>query len=186
MRVGLWARWVAMHGVPRAFFAVQSRRGDPLARLLGNQARGDDRYPLMEEIRARGPVVRTPFVWASVDHAVCREILRDNPFGVTAPTEMELPRPLRALISKTDPGVANPVEPPAMVIVNPPDHTRYRQLVAQSFTPRAIDTLGARVAEVTAELIDDLARMPNPDLIADFAAKLPVSIIAEVLDLPAD
>ena len=175
-----------MHGVPRAFFAVQSRRGDPLARLLGNQARGDDRYPLMEEIRARGPVVRTPFVWASVDHAVCREILRDKRFGVTAPTEMELPRPLRALISKTDPGVPNPVEPPAMVIVDPPDHTRYRQLVAQSFTPRAIDTLNTQVAEVTRELIDSIADTPHPDLIADFATQLPVAIIAEILDLPAD
>jgi cytochrome P450 len=186
MRVGLWARWVAMHGVPRAFLAVQARRGDPLARLLANHGCGGDPYPLMEEIRARGPLVRTPFVWASVDHRVCREILRDKRFGVTAQTEMELPRPLRALISRTDPGVPNPVEPPAMVVVDPPDHTRYRQLVAQGFTPRAIDTLGTRVAEVTRDLIDRIAATPHPDLIVDFAAQLPVGIIAEILDLPAD
>ncbi len=130
--------------------------------------------------------MRTRFVWAAVDHGVCREVLRDKRFGVTAPSDMELPRPLRALLERTDPGVANPVEPPAMVIVNPPDHTRYRQVVAQSFTPRATDKLGARVAEVTAELIDDLAGRPNPDLIADFAMRLPVAIIAEILDLPAD
>jgi cytochrome P450 len=99
---------------------------------------------------------------------------------------MELPRPLRALISRTDPRVANPVEPPAMVIVDPPDHTRYRQLVAQSFTPRAIDTLSTRVTEVTGQLIDRLASNPHPDLIADFAAQLPVAIIGEILDLPAD
>jgi cytochrome P450 len=186
MRVGLWARWGAMHGAPRAYFAVQARRGDPLARLLRVGVSGDDRYSLMEEIRLRGPVARSPFVWASVDHAVCREVLRDKRFGVTTPSEMELPRPLRALISKTDPGVANPVEPPAMVVVNPPDHTRYRQLVAQSFTPRAIDTLGNRVAEVTMDLIERIAAMPHPDLIADFATQLPVAIIAEILGLPAD
>ncbi len=186
MRAGLWARWGAMHGVPRAYFAVQAWRGDPLARLLRTGVSGDDRYSLMEEIRARGPVVRSPFVWASVDHAVCREVLRDKRFGVTAPSEMELPRPLRALISKTDPRVANPVEPPAMVVVNAPDHTRYRQLVAQSFTPRAIDTLDTRVAEVTMDLIERIAAMPHPDLIADFATQLPVAIIAEILGLPAD
>jgi cytochrome P450 len=186
MRVGLWARWVAMHGVPRAFLAVQARRGDPLGRLLANHGRSADPYPLMEEIRAHGPIVRAPFVWASVDHGVCREILRDKRFGVTDPTEMELPRLLRALISRTDPGVANPVEPPAMVVVDPPDHTRYRQLVAQSFTPRAIDTLSTRVIEVTRELIDSIAGIPHPDLIADFAAQLPVAIIAEILDLPVD
>jgi cytochrome P450 len=140
----------------------------------------------MEEVRAHGPLMHTRFVWASVDHGVCREVLRDKRFGVTAPSDMDLPRPLPALLKRTDPGVANPVEPPAMVIVNPPDHTRYRQLVAQSFTPRATDTLGTRVAEVTAELIDELAGTPNPDLIADFAARLPVAIIAEILDLPAD
>jgi cytochrome P450 len=186
MGVGLWARWVAMHGVPRAYMAVHARRGDPLALLIANHGRDDDPHPLMEQIRVHGPLMRTRFVWASVDHGVCREVLRDKRFGVTAPSDMELPRPLRALLKRTDPGVANPVEPPAMVIVNPPDHTRYRQLVAQSFTPRATDTLGARVAEVTAELIDELASTPNPDLIADYAARLPVAIIAEILDLPAD
>jgi cytochrome P450 len=186
MGIRLWTRWAAMHGVPRAFLAVQARRGNPLARLIANHGRGDDPYPLLEEIGARGALVRTPFAWASVDHGVCREILRDKRFGVTAPTDMELPRPLRALISRTDPGVPNPVEPPAMVVADPPDHTRYRQLVAQSFTPRAIETLSTRVAEVTRELIDSIAATPHPDLIADFAAQLPVAIIAEILDLPAD
>ena len=175
-----------MHGVPRAYMAVHARRGDPLARLIANHGRDGDPYPMMEQIRAHGPLMRTRFVWASVDHGVCKEVLRDKRFGVTAPSDMDLPRPLRALLRRTDPGVANPVEPPAMVIVNPPDHTRYRQLVAQNFTPRATDRLGTRVAEVTAELIDELASTPNPDLIADFAARLPVAIIAEILDLPAD
>jgi cytochrome P450 len=70
--------------------------------------------------------------------------------------------------------------------VNPPDHTRYRHLVAQSFTPRAIDRLDARVTEVTMDLIERIAATPNPDLIADFATQLPVAIIAEILGLPAD
>lgn len=186
MQVGLRARWAAMHGVPRAYFAVQARRGDPLARLLRTGTSGEDRYALMEEIRSRGPVVRSPFVWASVDHAACRQILRDKRFGVTPPTDMELPGPLKALIAKTDPGVANPVEPPAMVIVNPPDHTRYRHLVAQSFTPRAIESLETRVVEVTMDLIERIAATPQPDLIADFAMQLPVAIIAEILGLPVD
>ena len=143
-----------MHGVPRAFLAVQARRGDPLARLLASHGHSEDPYPLMEEVRARGPLVRAPFVLVTVDHQICRDVLRDKRFGVVAPSDMDLPRPLRRLIAKTDPEVANPVEPPAMVIVDPPDHTRYRQLVAQSFTPRAIDTLSTRVTEVTGDLLD--------------------------------
>ena len=179
-----------MHGVPRAFMVIRARQGDPLARLIANHGRSTgpsrDPYPLMEEIRNRGPLVRTPFTWVSVDHSVCRDIMRDKRFGVTPPTQMDLPRPLRALISRTDPGVPNPVEPPAMVIVDPPDHTRYRQLVARSFTPRAIDKLSTRVTEVTEQLIDRITSTPHPDLIADFAVQLPVAIIADILDLPED
>src|SRR5882757_7062124 len=55
MGLGLWSRWVAMHGVPRAFMAVQARRGDPLARVIANHGRGQDPYPLMEALRAQGP-----------------------------------------------------------------------------------------------------------------------------------
>jgi cytochrome P450 len=185
--VGLWARWAAMHGVPRAFMKVQGWRGDPLARVIASHGRASDPYPAMEQIRPRGPLVRTPFTWVSVDHGVCRDVLRDKRFGVTAPSSMDLPRPLQRLIARTDdPTVANPVEPPAMVVVDPPEHTRYRQLVAQSFTPRAIDRLTTRVTEVTDELIERLASTPNPDLIADFASQLPVAVIGEILDLPRD
>jgi cytochrome P450 len=186
MGVRLFTRWLAIHGVPRAYMKMQARRGDPLARLIASHGRGTDPYPVMEEIRAGGPLAHTRFTWVTVDHGVCREVLRDKRFGVTAPSAMNLPRPLKALITRTDPVVANPVEPPAMVIVDPPDHTRYRQLVAQSFTPRAIERLDTRVAEVTRDLIDQLARLPHPDLIADFAQRLPVAIIAEILDLPDD
>jgi cytochrome P450 len=186
MRMGLWSRWLALNGVPRAFLAAQARRGDPMAKVLANHGRGADPYPLLEQIRATGPLVRTRFTWVTVDHGLCREVLRDRRFGVTDPTQMELPAPLRALIARTDPGVANPVEPPAMVVVDPPHHTRYRQSVSQSFTPRAIDRLGDRVVEVTTELIAGLGDRPQPDLIADFATRLPVEIIAEILDLPAE
>jgi cytochrome P450 len=186
MEIKLWMRWVAQHAVPKLFMGIQARRGNPLAQLIVGHGRGVDPYPLMEEVRAQGPLVRSPFVWATADHAVCREILRDKRFGVTPPTGMDLPRPLRALLARTDPGVANPVEPPAMVIVDPPDHTRYRQLVAQSFTPRAIDTLGQRVAEVTAELVEKLSVAAQPDLIGDYAAAIPVAMIADVLGLPAE
>ena len=186
MQIGLWSRWLALHGFPRAFLGIQARLGDPMAALLANHGRTADPYPLMEEIRQQGALVRKRYTWVSVDHGVCREILRDKRFGVTDPTAMELPWPLPGLIARTDPGVANPVEPPAMVVVDPPDHTRYRQLVAQSFTPRAIERLDSRVVQMTEELIERLTHSAQPDLIGDFAAQLPITIIADMLDLPAD
>lgn len=183
MSIGLWTRWTALHAVPKAFMSFQGRVGNPMGALISSHGKGIDPYPLMEQIRRRGPLVKTPFVWVTADHEVARKILRDKRFGVTPPTGMGMPKPVQWLLNRTDPEVANPVEPPAMVIVDPPAHTQYRQLVAQSFTPRAIDKLDTRVAEVTAELVDRLADVPQPDLIADFAAALPVAMIAEILGL---
>jgi cytochrome P450 len=184
MAIGLWARWAAMHGIPRAVMKIRSHLDDPLATLLAGHGRGIDPYPIYDDIRARGPLVRTKFAWVTADHAVCREVLRDKRFGVVPPADLKLPAPLRALINRSDPGVPNPIEPPAMVIVDPPEHTRYRQLVAHSFTPRAINTLQDRVTELTESLIARLADLPEPDLIADFAAPLPETIIADILDIP--
>jgi cytochrome P450 len=186
MQVATWTRWLAMHGVPRAFLSVQAHRGDPLARILRGADRWGDPYPLSEQIRQQGRLVRTPFVAVTTDHEVCRIILRDNRFKASFPANMDLPGPLRSLISRTDLGLPNPVEPPAMVVVDPPDHTRYRRLVAQSFTPRAIDSLATRVAEATTQLLDGLDSTPEPDLLHDFAAQLPVAVIAEILGLPVD
>lgn len=186
MSIGLWTRWMALHAVPKAFMSFQGRTGNPMGALISSHGKGIDPYPLMEQIRRRGPLVKTPFVWVTVDHEFAREVLRDKRFGVTSPTGMGMPKPVQRLLDRTDPKVANPVEPPAMVIVDPPAHTQYRQLVAQSFTPRAIDKLDTRVAEVTTELVDRLADMPQPDLIADFAAVLPVAMIADILGLSGE
>ncbi len=143
-------------------------------------------YRLVEDIRQQGRLVRRPFVWVSADHEICRMVLRDDRFGVTNIVNAPLPQPVPALLDRTDPGLPNPVERPAIMMSNPPDHTRYRRLFAQSFTPRAIDRLGARVEEITGELLDGLGRNPRPDLVADFAAELPVAVITEILGLPVD
>ena len=186
VRTSIWARWMARYGAPRAFLAVQARRGQPLARFLLGRASGDEMYRLVEDIRTQGRLVQRPFVWVSADHEICRTVLRDDAFGVTNIVNAPLPQPFPALLDRTDPGLPNPVERPAMVMTNPPDHTRYRRLFAQSFTPRAIDGLSARVEEITAELLDGLARKPQPDLVAEFATELPVAVIAEILGLPID
>lgn len=181
-----WVRWVLMHGVPRAFLAVQARRGKPLARLLVGPQRGGDPDTLIEQIRARGRLTRTPFASVTADHELCRTILRDDRFGVTTPTNMGLPKPINWLIRHTDSQLPNPAEPPSMLQVDPPDHTRFRRPVAHAFTPRAIETLRTRIIEVTNGLLDRLESTPHPDLIADFAAPLPAEIIAEVLGVPEE
>lgn len=184
MRPGLWLRWALMQGLPRALLAVQARRGEPMARLLIGPLRGGDPEPLTEQIRARGRLTRTPFASVTADHELCRTILRDDRFGATNPANMNLPKTVRWMIDRTDPRLPNPAEPPSMLAVDPPDHTRYRRAVVRAFTPRAIDTLRARIVEITRELLDGVEKAEHPDLIADFAGPLPALIIAEILGIP--
>ncbi len=180
-----WARWAALHGVPRASLTIQARRGQPLARLLLGRTDRWERLQLFEQLRSVGPLVRTPMVWVTADHEACRTILRDTRFGAGGPSETGLPGPLQALARRTDPALPNPVEAPSMLMVDPPDHTRFRRLVARSFTPRSIGTLENRINALTAELLDDLQTRRDVDLIADYAAQLPAAIITEMLGLPA-
>jgi cytochrome P450 len=184
MEAGVWVRWTALHGAPRAFLMVQARRGEPLAQFLLGRARGGEMYRLTEQIRHEGRLVRKPFLRVSADHEICRTVLRDDRFGFGNPLNTGLPQPFAALFSRTDLALPNPVEPPSMLLVDPPYHTRYRSLVAQSFTPRAIAKLTDRVVELTTELLDDFDAARQLDLVADFAAQLAVAVIAEILGLP--
>jgi cytochrome P450 len=68
---------------------------------------------------------------------------------------------------------------------DPPDHTRLRKLVNKAFTPRAIDRLRPRLAQVADELLDQMAGREAVDLLPSFAVPLPVTAISELLGIPA-
>lgn len=73
----------------------------------------------------------------------------------------------------------------SMLFVDPPDHTRLRRLVSKGFTPRAIAALESRIGEIADELLVGLRGRDEIDLIADYAFPLPVTVIAELLGVPA-
>ncbi|MFJ9369731.1 cytochrome P450 [Nocardia sp. NPDC101769] len=181
-----WTRWLLMHGFLRTYLRWSARRGEP----LGNLALYPDGLlgssPYIEEIRRRGRITRISGVYITADYEICRLILRDRRFGVVSPNHPALPKPIRWMLAKTDPGLPNLGEPPSMLVTDPPDHTRYRRVVGHAFGPKAIATLEERVAEVADDLIDRLESNPRPDLIGDFSAQMPVTIIAEILGLPPD
>ncbi|MFD9944678.1 cytochrome P450 [Nonomuraea sp. NPDC059023] len=70
----------------------------------------------------------------------------------------------------------------SMINCDPPDHTRLRRLAAKAFSPKAIDALRPRIAEITESLLDGLARDGGVvDLMARFAGPLPITVICEIL-----
>lgn len=69
----------------------------------------------------------------------------------------------------------------SMVMKDPPDHRRLRNLVQKAFTPARVEALSGRVEQIAEELLDAVARKPTVDLIADLALPLPLTVISEML-----
>ncbi|WP_422615735.1 cytochrome P450 [Nocardia jejuensis] len=178
-----WVRWMVEHGATRAGLRLQARRGDAFAQLFGSKAALDDPYPYIERLRAQGQLVRTPLSIGTVDYELSRSVLRDNRFGIFGPDGFEMPDWLRTQTKKAE-MPPNPVEPPSMLMTDQPEHTRLRKSVSAAFTPRAIGRLRDRVEAVTGELIEALPSDGSADLIADYAARIPIAIIAEMLGFP--
>ncbi len=172
-----------MHGVPIVALRRSAKRGDLQAQLIFTNRAGGDTFALLEKIRASGPLYKSTIGFLSVDHAAVKEVLVSDAFRSGFPTS-EGPLGRVAKWSRT--GMFHPVEPPSLLVTEPPDHTRYRKLVTGVFTRRAVEKLRERTETIASDLLDDMsARGGSPvDLVADYCALLPVTVIAEILGVP--
>jgi cytochrome P450 len=78
----------------------------------------------------------------------------------------------------------NPV-PPLIIMMDPPEHRRMRNLVNKVFTPRAVE----RQRQLVVEQIDRFLAAVNPDefdVVQDFSALFPVEVITRMLGVPAE
>jgi cytochrome P450 len=179
------ARWSVRHGLPAAYLARSARRGDLIGRLLRDPAVRDQPYELYEQLRARGPLSAGSLGWVTTSHALAQEVLRSDRFGVGW-DRSGAPRLIRWALEFGDELDATGVaEPPSMLVVDPPDHTRYRRLVSRAFTPRATAASEPAIQRTADALLDDLeSRGGTVDLVDTFAAQLPVLVIADLLGVP--
>lgn len=69
---------------------------------------------------------------------------------------------------------------------DPPDHARFRRLVARAFTPRKMAELRPFVESVADGLIDDWDDPSSVEFVEQFSLLLPVQVIAHVLNIPAE
>jgi cytochrome P450 len=163
---------------------VAARRGDLQGRLI-LASRGGDPFPLFEEVRALGPLYRGRFAYLATSVPVVREVLGSNDFR-TGFDRTAIKGPIgKAFLWSTDDEQLGPLEPPSLLVTEPPDHTRYRKLVTRVFSVRAVENLRSRTEEIASDLLDRLAAHDRVDLVAQYCAQLPVTVIAEILGVPA-
>ena len=65
------------------------------------------------------------------------------------------------------------------------DHRRLRRLVSKAFTPRMIERLRPRIQEIADDLLDPVVAAGEMELVSTFAFPLPITVIAELLGVPA-
>jgi cholest-4-en-3-one 26-monooxygenase len=73
-----------------------------------------------------------------------------------------------------------------MLNMDPPQHVKYRRLVAHNFTPRMIERLEPHIRELAREIVDGIAERGQCDFIHDVAAQLPMKTIMEIVGVPEE
>lgn len=145
----------------------------------------DQPYEILKAVRERAPVLHDDQFnrWYLTRFDDVRQILRDK--DMSADPRKANPNSFVARIAAMG-GTLNSSAPQSMLFMDDPDHRRLRGLVNKAFTLKAVEALRPRVREIAEGLltkIDD----GEFDLMASFAAVLPVIVIAEMLGIdPAD
>ncbi len=136
----------------------------------------EDPYPLYAQLRAEAPVYRNEELdfWALARHADVLAAFKDvkrfsSRFGVSI-----------------DPAAYGPHARigTSFLAMDPPEHTRMRAIVSRSFTPRRVKEMAPRIREIAIARLEPLVGSGSFDAIAEYAGRLPMDVISEMLGVP--
>jgi len=147
-------------------------RGDLFSRLIYPGDRTDP-YEIYEQMRAIGPMLPTRLGnYTTTSYPISHEVLRSRNFGVTPIDGEDIAH--------------NDLLDLSLLQLNPPDHTRLRRLAAPAFTPRRMDGYRVLVESAISRLLDSAANEGEFDVMAGYAAPLPITVMTNLLGLPND
>ncbi|PZS33327.1 MAG: hypothetical protein DLM59_06600, partial [Pseudonocardiales bacterium] len=135
-----------------------------------------DPYPVFDELRRAGrPLWHDGLqMWLAFSHADADAVLRQRKAG----------RVFRDREPLADFAAFNRLHRDSILDSEPPRHTRLRRLVQQAFARGHVERLRAPIQRIADALLDRIAGRTEFDLLADFAAPLPVEVVAELLGVP--
>lgn len=113
-----------------------------------------------------GEAMRTQ--WLVTGYAEVRELLA-SPSTTNSSTAWGLP----------------PAPPGMLALLDPPDHTRIRRMLTQSFTVKRLEALRPQILDIVSGALDALEKAgPGVDLMHTFALPVPSLVICELLGVP--
>src|ERR1700681_348798 len=160
---------------------VQTANSAPLFNPLAPEFIRDP-YPHYERLRTTDPMHLTPLgMFVASRHAEASLVIRDKRFGknyVERTTRRYGPKIMEEPVFRS--------MSHWMLQQDPPDHTRLRGLVVKAFTARRVEDMRPRIQAIVDQTLDRVAPHSHMDLIADFAFRLPVTVICEMLGIPQE
>ena len=151
---------------------------DPVRYNPYDYAVHEDPYPFYARLRAEAPLYRNDELefWALSRHADVAAAFRDSTRfssaeGVSLDKAASGPHAHKTM---------------SFLAMDPPRHTRMRALVARGFTPRRVVDLEPRIREIAVEYLDAARDIDDFDIIRDFAGRLPMDVISEMMGVPVE
>ncbi|AFU01242.1 cytochrome P450 [Nocardia brasiliensis] len=149
-----------------------------IAHLFGPDGRADP-YTPARVLREAGRLHRTPLGHHLLTHYDdCVAVL-----STTAWSHAEEAAMMHPTVSPED---APEELPTSFLWMEPPDHTRLRNLVTKGFTPRMVTRLRPRIEQLTEQLVDNCLAAGEFDLVEQIAYPLPLIIAGELIGVPPE
>ncbi|GID32440.1 cytochrome P450 [Paractinoplanes brasiliensis] len=134
----------------------------------------NDPYALYEQLRKQGRLSRNRSgAWVTVDHEICRDVLRDRRFGA---------RPDRLTVDESLSGFFET----SFLAMEPPDHTRLRGAIRSDFGTKAVGRYRELVERTVDDLVGRAQRDRRFDLMSGLAQPLPLAVMSAIFGIPDD
>jgi cytochrome P450 len=143
----------------------------------------DNPYPFYAMARKQEPVFFSSLLqaWVVTRYEDVKTILRDNKNFSVSYLERLTSTTAPELLSVLNQGIANA---DFIIVSDPPDHTRARQLLTKAFSARRVASLEPTIRYIATNLLEQLLPLGQADFVAQFAAPFPLSVILHLLGLP--
>lgn len=159
------------------------RLSDPHVFAAGNP------HDIWTRLRREDPVHLTASsigrnYWSVTRHAHVQQVLKNPELfssqqsGVSLPTNPELLDPKKSEHARLAQAGA------MLPTLDPPRHGKARAPFAERFTPKVVNALEDRVRAVTGRILDSVGSQKECDFVHDIAARLPISTIFTIMDIP--